>query len=196
MTALPLSDRAPAAGPIQPPREVTRRDLFLAFLKIGLMGFGGVGPWARYIIVEERAWLSEAEYAALLGVGQVLPGPNVMNAAVMIGDRFQGATGALVSVLGLMAMPLVVLIGLAQVYAHFSALPLVQAALAGSAAAGAGLVIGTGLKMAERLKPTRIAVVFGVLALAGVALLQLPLVVVVVVLGPLSVAAAAWEGRR
>lgn len=187
------SDRSLA---IQTPGEVTRVGLFLAFLKIGLLGFGGVGPWARYVIVEERGWLSEADYAALLGVGQVLPGPNVMNAAVMIGDRFHGPTGSLLAITGILAVPLAVLMGLAQVYATFSGHPVVQAALAGSAAAAAGLVIGTALKMAQRLKPSRTAVLFGLLALGGVAFLHLQLWVVLGVLGPLSVAGAAWERRR
>jgi chromate transporter len=118
-----------------------------------------------------------------------------MNAAVMIGDRFQGPIGSLLALAGMMAMPLAILVVLAQVYASFSGHPVVQAALAGSAAAAAGLVIGTALKMAARLKPSRMAVLFGVLALAGVALLHWPLWVVLGVLGPLSVAGAAWERR-
>ena len=190
-------ERGPPAGepPTRALTEVTRTDLFLAFLKIGLLGFGGVAPWARYVIVEERRWLTEAEYAALLGFGQILPGPNVMNAAVMIGDRFQGATGAFLAITGMMAMPLAILMGLAQVYASFSGEPLVQAAVAGSASAAAGLVIGTALKMAHRLKPTRTALAFGLLAFAGIALLGFPLILVLAVLGPLSVAAAAWGLR-
>lgn len=176
--------------------EVGAGALFLGFLKIGLLGFGGVAPWARHVIVQDRRWLSEAEYAALIGVGQVLPGANTVNAAVMIGDRFAGALGALAAVTGLMVMPLAILIALAQVYAAFASVPLVQAALAGSAAAAAGLVVGTGLKMAWRLKPTPGAVAAGILALGAVALLHWPLVVVILVLGPLSVGIAALEARR
>ena len=72
-----------------------RLELFLGYLKIGLLGFGGVAAWARHVIVEERRWLTEREYAEVLGLGQVLPGPNVGNAAVMIGRRFHGlARGA------------------------------------------------------------------------------------------------------
>ena len=191
---MPPPDRA-AGSPIQPAREVSRKDLFLGFLKIGMLGFGGLGPWARFVIVEERGWLTEAEYAAVLGVGQVLPGPNIMNASVMIGDRFQGVTGALLGLAGLMAVPLAILMVLAQVYASFLGHPLVQAALAGSAAAAAGLIIGTAAKMALRLKPSRTAVLFGLLAVVAVALLHWPLWVVLGVVGPLSVAGAAWERR-
>lgn len=184
------------ASPPTAPLEVNAAALFLGFLKIGLLGFGGVAPWARHVIVEDRGWLSEAEYAAVLGVGQVLPGANTVNAAVMIGDRFAGFPGAVAAVAGLMAMPLAILIGLAQVYAAFSSDPTVQAALAGSAAAAAGLVIGTGLKMAWRLKPSAGTVVAGLLALGAVAILQLPLVLVIAVLGPLSIGVVALEARR
>jgi chromate transporter len=177
-----------------PERRVGRRELFLGYLEIGLLGFGGIAPWARHVIVEERGWLNEAEYAAILGVGQVLPGPNTMNSAVMIGDRFQGASGAFLALMGLMAMPLV--IAIASVYARFAAVPAVEAALAGGAAGAAGLVIGTALKMAQKLQPTPLAVTFGLLAFAAVGVLQLSFVLVVVVLAPLSIAGMALERSR
>ena len=90
--------------------NVSRTELFLGFAKIGLLGFGGVAPWARHIIVGERRWLSEREYASILGVGQVLPGPNTVNSAIIIGDHFQGTAGALLAVVGLLCTPITVLI--------------------------------------------------------------------------------------
>jgi len=176
--------------------NVSRTDLFRGFFKIGLLGFGGIAPWARHVIVEERAWLGDAEYAALLGIGQVLPGPNTMNTAVMIGDRFQGPIGALLCLLGLMAMPLVILIGLASVYARFESVPMVGGAVAGAAAGAAGLVIGTGLKMARQLRPTPLAVLFGIYTFLAVGVLQWPLIGVVAVVLPLSLMCAAVEQRR
>jgi chromate transporter len=56
-------------------RTVSKRELFLGFLKIGLLGFGGIAPWARHVIIEERRWLTEKEFAAILGVGQICPVP-------------------------------------------------------------------------------------------------------------------------
>ncbi len=177
------------------PAAITLRQLFSGFLKIGLLGFGGVAPIARHVIVEERAWLSEEEYAAIMGVGQVLPGANTINAAAMIGDRFQGIAGAVVCVVSLLAMPLAIVIGLGVLYHRFAGLPQVQAAISGSAAAAAGLVIGTALKMARRLHPTAIAIVFGLLAFVAVGLVGVSLIATVAVLGPLSIG-AAWMGYR
>ncbi len=93
-------------GALTPP---TLLQLFLGYAKIGLLGFGGVAPWARHIIVEEKRWLDDREYAALLGVGQVIPGPNTVNCAIMIGDRFRGTAGAIVSALGIAGTPILVL---------------------------------------------------------------------------------------
>jgi chromate transporter len=176
-------------------RTVSKHELFLGFLKIGLLGFGGVAPWARHVIIEERHWLSEQEFAAILGIGQILPGPNTMNAAVIIGDRFQGVAGVLLCLLGQMAMPLVIVTSLAVVYERFAELPEVKAALAGAAAGAAGLVLGTALKMVQKIKLTPLAVPVGIMAFAAVGLFEWPLVPVVAVLVPLGIAAAALQRR-
>jgi chromate transporter len=170
-------------------------DLFLGFLSLGLLGFGGIAPWARYIIVERRAWLSEREYAEFIGVGQVLPGSNTVNAAILIGQRFHGLPGAAVAVTALMTMPLLVLVVLASLYGRFATHPDVRAALAGTAAAAAGLVIGTAIKMALRLRLTPVALVFGTAAFVAAGLLKLPLLPTIGLLIPLSLWARV-VGRR
>jgi chromate transporter len=176
-------------------RNVGKGELFLGFLKIGLLGFGGIAPWARHVIVEERAWLSDKEFAAVLGIAQILPGPNTMNASVIIGDRFQGVAGVLLCLLGQMALPLVIVTSLGVAYERFAGIPGVQAALIGAAAGAAGLVLGTALKMARKISPTPLSLLVAGAAFVAVGLLQWPLVPVVAVLVPLSVAAAAVEGR-
>jgi chromate transporter len=175
--------------------NVSRTELFLGFPKIGLLGFGGVAPWARHIIVGERQWLSEREYASILGVGQVLPGPNTVNAAIIIGDHFQGMVGALSAVLGLLCTPIAVLIGIALIYDRIAGLPSVGTAIAAGAAAAAGLVIGTAIKMARRLRPNATAVAVGLAAFASVGLLHVPMALAVSVLGPVSIA-LIWRERR
>src|SRR6202051_4829565 len=175
----------------EPRRSVSKRELFLGFLKIGLLGFGGIAPWARHVIIEERRWLTEKEFAAILGIGQILPGPNTMNASVMIGDRFQGVSGVLLCLLGQMAMPLVIVTSLAVGYQRYAAIPEVKAALVGAAARAAGLVFGTAQKMAQKIKPTPLALLIGTVAFATIGLLEWPLVPVVSGLVPLGIAAAA-----
>jgi chromate transporter len=176
-------------------RSVSKRELFVGFLKIGLLGFGGIAPWARHVIIEERRWLTDKEFAAILGIGQILPGPNTMNASVMIGDRFQGVGGVLACLLGQMAMPLVIVTSLAVVYQHFAEVPEVKAALVGAAAGAAGLVLGTALKMVRKIKLKPLALLVATMAVAAIGLLAWPLVPVVLVLVPLGVTAAALERR-
>jgi chromate transporter len=170
-------------------------ELFLGYAKIGLLGFGGVAPWARHIIVEEKRWLDDREYAALLGIGQVIPGPNTVNCAVMIGDRFQGTPGAIVSVLGIAGTPILALIAIAIVYDHIAGLPGVDAAMAAGAAAAAGMVIGTAIKLARRIKPNVAAIAIGLAAFVSVGLFHLPMLLAILVLGPLSIASVWWQRR-
>lgn len=171
----------------------SRLDLFLGYLKIGLFGFGGVAAWARRVIVEERRWLTEREYAEVLGLGQVLPGPNVGNAAVMIGRRFHGLAGALLATAGIYCAPLCILIALCLLYDRYGQLPEVAPAMAGIAAAAAGMVIGTACKMAGRLKLAPEAIALLLLATFCAAWLRLPLPLIVLALAPLSIAASLWR---
>jgi chromate transporter len=176
-------------------KQISRAELFLGFLRIGLLGFGGVGPWARHVIVEERRWLTDKELAEVLGVGQILPGPNTMNAAVIIGERFQGVAGVVSSLLGMMAMPLVIVTALAAVYDHFASVPEVRVGLIGAAAAAAGLVLGTALKMIRNIKLAPMAIAIVALGFASIAVFGWPLVPVVIVLAPAAVVLTAL-GRR
>jgi chromate transporter len=176
-------------------RAVSKRELFFGFLKIGLLGFGGIAPWARHVIVEERRWVTDKEFAAILGVGQILPGPNTMNAAVMLGDRFQGVIGVLLCLVGQMVMPLVIVTSLAVVHQRFASIPEVRAALIGAAAGAAGLVLGTALKMTQKIKPSPLALLVAVIPFVAIGLLDWPLVPVVVTMVPLSIALAAVERR-
>ncbi len=187
-----MQDETPAV----PHRPIGKLELFLGFLKIGLLGFGGVAPWARHIIVEERRWLTDREFAELLGIGQVLPGPNTINAAVILGDRNQGVIGVLLCLLGQMAMPLVIVTALAVVYERVAMVPEVRAALIGAAAASAGLVLGTALKMIRNIRPTPFSYAIGAAGFVAIGLLRWPLVPVVLVLVPTAIAAIWWERRK
>jgi len=178
-----------------PARDVSLGELSWTFLKMGLCGFGGVQVWAHRLIVEDRRWLSDKEYADLLSIGSVLPGPNIVNISVMIGDRFQGPVGSVAALGGLMAAPLAILITLAVIFDQYGGLPLVQAAIGGVAAAASGLVLGTALKLARRLRPTRAALLTGCLTFIAAALLHLSLVWIIVVLTPVSLILTLWERR-
>jgi chromate transporter len=175
---------------------VARSSLFLAFLEIGLCGFGGVAPWARYVIVEKRQWMSGRDYAELLGIASVLPGANTVNLAVLLGDRARGITGSLSALAGLLVMPLVILVGLAALYDRFGALPDVRNALTGAAAATAGLVLGTAGKMITNLRLDPITLITGAGVFVAVGLMRMPLLLSLAVAVPASLALTFIFARR
>jgi len=165
---------------------MTRLDLFLGFLKLGAIGFGGVGPLTRRIVVEERRWLDEAEFAALLGLCQALPGANTCNFALMLGDRFCGPSGGLIALAGLLAAPLALLLLIFGLFEAFARHADVRAALAGATAAAAGLALGAAIKMMRNLPRNRLLWGLAIAAFVSVALLRLPLPLVLGVLAPAS----------
>ena len=177
-------------------RVIGLGELFRGFATIGLLGFGGVAAAAHHVIVERYQWLSDKEYATVLGIGQVLPGANTVNAAVMLGDRYQGPKGSVVCVLGIMLLPLVILVGLATLYNEFSHIAAINDALTGAAAAAAGLVIGTGLKMAKRLKPGLAATLIILLALTAIAGLHWPMIYVIPAFIPVALLITFVWGKK
>jgi chromate transporter len=169
-------------------QSVTRHSLFLAFLEIGLYGFGGVAPWSRWVIVEKRRWLSEAEYAELLGISSALPGANTVNLAILLGDRTGGVFGSLSALAGLLLMPIAILIAVATLYEQFAGLEDVKNALAGAAAATAGLVIGTAGRMIRNLRPNAVGLLAGAGVFVAAGLLHLSLVWTLAIAVPVSMA--------
>jgi len=175
--------------------KITHRDLFRVFARIGLLGFGGVTPWLRRVLVEERGWLDDRELAELFGFASSLPGANTVSIAVILGDRNQGISGSITAVTGLLAMPLLILAGIAMLYDQSAHSPDVQNAIGGAAAATAGLVLGNGMKMARNMKPDWQAYGSGfcVFILAGVA--HLPLLWILLIIVPASIAAGLIRNR-
>lgn len=165
-------------------------ELFYAFLSIALAGFGGVLPWARRMLVERKAWLTEEEFTETLSLCQSLPGPNIVNVSIVVGSRFAGAKGAVVSLTGLVAAPMVIVIGLGALYGRFGGLERMQGAIGGIGAAAAGLVVATAAKLAEPLLKRRplLAAPFILTAFLAVGVLRLPLPWVLLILAPISVA--------
>jgi chromate transporter len=192
ITAAPPPDAPQAAE--RP--HVTRFDLFAGFFFVGMIGFGGIAAAMHHVIVERRRWLDDQQYASVLGLGQVLPGANLVNMATIVGDRFQGFQGALLSLAGLIFMPVVILIGLASVYDQFATNPDVIAATKAAAAGAVGLMFGTAYKIGKTVVTTRWALLFAVLSFVSIGILRLPLVGTLLVLAPIAVAVNFWWDRR
>lgn len=188
-----MDRRAPQPQPLggETPTLVA---IFLAFFGIAIMGFGGVLPWARRMLVEQRRWLTADEFTEVLALGQFLPGGNIVNMSIVIGQRFRGVPGAIVAPSGLLLGPMLIVIGLGALYLEYGQLPAVQMALGGMTAAAAGLIVSMAVKMMTPLarRDAVVPLAFAVLTFIGIGILRLPLYVVFVVLVPASIA-VAWR---
>ena len=189
MTAASSEEAAPPAPP-------TRRALFAAFLKVGALGFGGVASLARYILVVERKMIGEKAFAEAFGVASALPGANTVNLAAMLGDRFRGPTGAAAAVLGLLGAPLMILVAAALLYARYHDNADVTYALAGAAAAAAGLVGGTALRLLYALETDLLIIAIAAVVCLASAAFQVPMLLILATAIPASVAIRMLRQRR
>jgi chromate transporter len=169
------------------PPAPTTRALFAGFFGIGIVGFGGVLPWARIMVVDKRRWLTGAEFTDLLALCQFLPGPNIINMSVAIGARFRGAIGSVAAILGLMAAPMVIVVALGGIYGHFEHVPMVRHAFGGLAAAASGLVIAMAVRIAAPQRNHRIGIAMAAITFFAVAVFRTPLLPTMLVMAPLSV---------
>lgn len=172
------------------PCTLSYSDIARAFLKIGLLGFGGVAISAHRVIVEERRWLDDGEYAMLLGLGQALPGANTVNLAVMIGDRARGWKGALLAVTCLMSGPVTILAAALAAYDRIALLDAVQGALNGVASAAAGLIWAVALKMLRGIGPAPFPLALVGATFIPVGLFAAPLAPTLLIAGTAGVALA------
>ncbi len=184
----------PASPPLQRPATLTA--LFLACNRLAMQGFGGVLPITQRELVERQRWLSNAQFLELLSVSQVLPGPSVVNLLIVVGHHFFGWRGALAATTGLLAMPLLIVLGLAMLAAQWRSAPAVAGALRGMGTVAAGLVLAMAIKLAGALRGNAMGSVTAGLVAAATALavgwMRWPLVAVVLAMSPL----AAWLSWR
>lgn len=183
--------------PADAPRDLTAArptasvtELFLSFGMIGLLGFGGVGPWVRWLLVERKGWYSEEEFLSTFALANFIPGGNVVALATVAGSRLRGWSGSLAAVAGLCLPPGILVCGVGSLYLRYSETEIAQNMLGAMAAAGAGLIIGLAVKLVKPMRGSvrglgMTAAVFG-----AAFLLHLPLTTILVVLAPVSLALA------
>ena len=88
-------------------------DLFWAFSAMALQGFGGVMAVAQNELVEKRRWMTREEFIGDWAVAQIMPGPNMINLSLMMGDRCFGLRGALAAMAGMLTFPSMLVLTLA-----------------------------------------------------------------------------------
>jgi chromate transporter len=188
MTAA-LAEPDPLKAPVP-----TSREMFFGFLMLGIIAFGGVLPLAHRMLVDQRRWLSNEEFAELLGLCQFLPGGNIINLAVAIGMKFRGPSGAFAALMGLISAPTVIVVLLGMVYDHFQHDTNVRNLFAGFAAAAAGLLISMAIKIGWPLRKRWPLALVALVCFAAIALLRLPLLPTMLALTPVSIY-VTWKAK-
>ena len=158
------------AAPRPQPRDCA--DLFWSFTWLALQGFGGVLAVVQRELAEKKRWMTNDEFVEDWAVAQIMPGPNVVNLSIMIGERYFGWRGAVAALAGMLTFPLILVLAVAVVYAQFASQPAVAGALRGMGAVAAGLIAGMGLKLSSTLRkhPLGLAVCVGLVALTVIAM--------------------------
>jgi chromate transporter len=165
-------------------------EIYTTFTKVALSGFGGVLPVSRHALVEKKKWLTEKEFAEQLAISQLLPGPNIVNLSVALGDRFHGVAGSLAAVAGLFSVPFLLFMTLGWGYHFFSDSLWLKKALLGISAAAAGLIICTALKLVKSMSKRFWAYAVTASAFVAIVALHRPLFQVVLIVGIAAVAMA------
>ena len=178
-----LSEPAP---PTTPPSLF---ELFALCFKIGILSFGGgLSGWLYQEFVLRKQWIDEDTFASSLAISQMLPGANVVNLVICMGEQLRGPRGSIVGVAGFLVGPFFAVIGLYQLSDLLAGYPLLPVVSDGIAFAAIGLLLLMcvhGVRRASRFPPSIIIIAVTTL-LAGV--LQWPLIPVALVMAPISVA--------
>jgi chromate transporter len=173
--------------------------ILAAFFWLGVTSFGGnTAAWVYNQFVQRRRWVTDGEFLSGVALGRIMPGSGGVNLTVQIGQRMRGATGAAMAVLGLLAGPLVIVVGLAAAYARIGQSPILQGALDGVTAAAIGLTFATGLKLVAWRASNFGALAITVATVLCIGVLRWPMVPVVLCLAPVSIglALARRQGRN
>jgi len=191
----PPSDTAARDLASEPPGLL---ELFFAFSKMSLAGFGGVLVWARRAIVEQHRWMTPDEFNEAFALCHLLPGANIVNLSIVFGGRFRGAAGSVAAFLGLLLPPTLIVTTLGILYSHFGDLPGLQRTLTGIACAAVGLFLAVIIRMMgpllTRKNPIEIGLMVAVFAAVGLG--RLPLAVVLLIALPLSIIVTYFWRRR
>ena len=167
------------------------------FVRLGAMTFGGsVQSWVHREVVERLGWIDNKAFLSGLTVAQVLPGANPVNIALYVGLKLRGGIGAAVAVVGMVVPAFCVILCLGYFYRSYGHLAVVHFVLAGLAASGVGATLTMGIKVARRLPRNLITALIALTVFFVVGVLRWPMIPVVAVAIPTSIAVAFFANRR
>jgi chromate transporter len=180
------------------PGKPSLASLFVSFVSIGMMSFGGgLTAWTRREVVQRKHWLDDKQFLSGYALSQLVPGATNVNLAVFIGTQLRGAAGAVACVCGLTALPLALVMLAGWLYFHSqgnTTAGWVSGALGGMGAVAIGLNLGTGVRLAWRNIRGLIPMVTTAVVTLSIGAFGFSVLHVLLLIMPLSLA-AAWLTR-
>lgn len=125
-------------------------ELFCSFFQIGLFSIGGgyaAMPLIQHQVVDLHPWLTMTQFADIMTIAEMTPGPVAINSATFVGIRVAGLPGAVIATLGCVAPSCVIVMTLAALYHKYRGLTLVQGILAGLRPAVIAMIASAGLSL-------------------------------------------------
>ncbi len=173
--------------------------LFGTFFKIGLFVFGGgyaMLPLIEQEVVTQHNWMNEEEFIDMLAITQSAPGPVAVNAAIFIGYKMMGLTGAIVALLGAIIPSFTIILLLATFLAAQSEHYYLQRFFAGVRPAIIALILGVGLKTGRKVIRSSFSLVLGISALILLLVLDLHPILLILLGALLGVLYSYWHKKR
>jgi chromate transporter len=172
--------------------------LFVSFVSIGMMSFGGgLAAWTRREVVQKRGWLDDKQFLSGYALSQLVPGATNVNLAVFIGTQMRGVTGAIACFCGLNALPVVIVLAAGVLYLHSQGSTggaWISGALGGMGAVAIGLNLGTGVRLARHNISGPIPIVITAIVTMSIGVFGFSLVHVLLVMLPVSLLLAWLTG--
>jgi len=172
-------------------------ELAYAITAVSLTAFGG-GQKAqiRRRFVSQERWITDQEFIEALEVAELLPGPNVLNLAIFIGQRVRGIPGALVAAFAGSVAPFCIVLFAGAIYFSKFNTPLVHAALNGAAAGAVGLTLANALELTAATGGRPLSLIFIAATTLAVSAFKLSLILTLPIFGGLSMSIYALSVRK
>jgi chromate transporter len=178
---------------LQQTERVSLTSIYRVFFEIGVFSFGGgLVPWIYREVVDIKKWMTKEDFVPGIALSQVMPGVSSTNCAIYVGQMLRGAPGALTALIAMLTAPFCIALGAAFAYKWLLGLPGFQETMIGVAAAAIGMLLRTGIEAARMTTKGLAPMAIIAITFVAVGVLRLPIVPVVAIIGPISVA-LAWR---
>jgi chromate transporter len=168
-------------------KSVPLLDLFLQFLFVGAVSFGGgIIAYERILLVEKRKWLTADQFMAYLAISQTMPGLNSVNLAILTGDYLRGIKGSIIALLGLVLPGSTLVLLLGFVYTALTDHAITVLLLTGIAAGATGLLAAVTYRIGDEHWKKPISLILITATFVLMSIVKLPLLEVLAIMAPIS----------